>query len=149
MAGTSPAMTPCGGSRGPRSAVDRLPAVSGRRVEHRLEHGAAARDGHRGRGRCGLALARGDELLIALALGRLLDAATAALDRRQRAAIEIVDITPRLQFAVIVDEGGLVGQVHPDRRGLELNVLLAVAEHPCDPRCRPVLLRAGDVEEDL
>src|SRR5438876_11555812 len=39
--------------------------------------------------------------------------------------------------------------MHPDRRGLQLDVLLTVAEHSRDPFCRPVFLRPRDVEEDL
>ena len=39
--------------------------------------------------------------------------------------------------------------MHPDRRGLQLDVLLTVAEHSRDPFRRPVFLRPRDVEEDL
>ena len=87
--------------------------------------------------------------MLAPALGRRLKAAASALHRRERTAIEIVDVAAHLQLAGAVDEGGLIGEVHPDRRRLQLQVLLGAAEHPRDPRRRPVLLGVDDVEENL
>src|SRR5262245_29281272 len=71
---------------------------------------------------------RSDHLLV-LALGAGLDDGTLALDRRKRAAVEIVDVTPDLQLPIVVDKRTLIGQVHPDLRGLQLNILLRPAEH--------------------
>src|SRR6516225_6276113 len=118
--------------------------VTRRGVDHRLGHGSVAY------GRSGLALGRsGRHQFLAPALGRGLDHAARAPDRRKGAAIEIVNVTAGLQLAGVVDEGGLIGEVDPDRRRLQLKVLLAAAEHARDPRRRPVLLRTGDIEENL
>src|SRR5262245_27825045 len=106
------------------------------------------REGAGARGHSGLARARSGDLL-ALALGRGLEVAAFGLDSRDRTTVEIVDVTPELQLAGVVDEGRLIGQVDPDRRRLELQVLLATAVHALHPGRRPVLLRAGDVEENL
>ena len=53
-----------------------------------------------------------------------------------------------LQLARVVDEGGLIGQMYPDRNG-QLDVLFAGAEHPLDPLGGPVLARTRDVEQNL
>src|SRR5207253_2835272 len=103
------------------------------RFEER-EHARLLRLRHRA------ALARACDLLLALALLRRFDHAALALDRRQRAAVDIVDVAADLQFAGIVDERGLISEVHPDRYR-QLDVLLARAEHVLDPVRRPVLAR--------
>src|SRR6516164_9778939 len=71
-------------------------------------------------------------LLLALALLHWLDHAALALDRRKRAAVDIVDVAADLQLAGIIDERVLIGQQDPDLRR-QLNILLARAEHPLDP----------------
>src|SRR5262249_53287502 len=78
-----------------------------------------------------------------------LDDGTLALDRGKRAAVEIVDVTPDLQFPIVVDKRALIGQVHPDLRGLQLNILLRPAEHLLDLLDRPVLAGTRDIEENL
>src|SRR6267142_1161320 len=73
-------------------------------VSHRLRDGAVAHGG------CGPARGRSGchQLLLALALGRWLDRATCASDRRDGAAIEIVNVASGLQLAGVVDKGGLI-----------------------------------------
>ena len=63
--------------------------------------------------------------MLTLALGDGFDDGSLALDRRKRATVEIVHVTPDLQLSVIVDKRALIDQVHPDLRGLQLNILLA------------------------
>src|SRR5262249_29429048 len=93
--------------------------VTRRGVDHRLRHGAVAH------GRTRLALGRsGRPQFLPPALGRGLDHAARAPDRRKGAAVEIVNVAPGLQLAGVVDEGGLIGEVDPDRRRLQLQVLL-------------------------
>src|SRR6516164_312298 len=87
-------------------------------------------------------------LLLALALLHWLDHAALALDRRKRAAVDIVDVAADLQLAGIIDERVLIGQQDPDLRR-QLNILLARAEHPLDPVSGPILARARDVEENF
>src|SRR5215467_1562503 len=123
-------------------AVDRLKregsGVARRLVRRGLEDGAGGRRRPSGPARGG----PGRNFL--LAFRRRLDEAAVALDCRKGAAVETVDVAPHLQLAGVVDESRLVGQVNPDWRRLQLNVVLDVAEHPLDPLRRPVLLRAHD-----
>src|SRR4030095_2487430 len=79
-------------------------------------------DGARRRAR-GAALIRRHRL-VALAFLRRLDHAALGLDRRQRAAVNVVDIATNLQLAGIVDERVLISQQHPDL-SRQLDVLLA------------------------
>src|SRR6476659_1789442 len=62
--------------------------------------------------------------LVALALLHGLDHAALGLDRRQRTAVDVVDVAADLQLAGVVDEGVLLGQVYPDRHR-QLDILLA------------------------
>src|SRR5262249_11054878 len=147
MAGTGPAIALVVEVNPPEaaSAIDGLPAVIGRRrVEHRLEDRATAGGGLDRRRRERFALGGLHQLMLALALGRSLNAAAAALDRRQRATVEIVDVAAHLQLTGVVYERGLIGEMHPNRRRLQLNILLGAAEHPRDPRRRPMFLRPCD-----
>ena len=91
----------------------------------------------------------GSDHLLALAFGDGLDDGPLALDRNKRAAVEIVNVTPDLQFPIIVDKRALISQVHPDLRGLQLNILLGPAEHLLELLDRPVLAGTRDVEENL
>src|SRR5262249_47143622 len=68
------------------------------------------------RGAAGPPLARRRNLLLALALLQLLNHAALALDRRERAAVDIVDITADLQLAGVIDERVLISQQDPDLR---------------------------------
>src|ERR1700730_15061537 len=133
-------------ARRERPAVGRLVSgcITRRTVEHRLERGPAARGSHDLAGAGG----RGRDLLFLAVLGRL-DDATLPLDRCKRAAVQIVDVSARLQLAGAVDEGRLIREVDPDLRLLELNVLLVAAEHALDPLRRPVLAGTRDLEKDL
>src|SRR5262245_27349631 len=97
------------------------------------------RAGAGGRGR--LARARSGDLL-ALARRRRLEVAALALDGGERAAVEIVDVAPHLQLAGVVDEGGLVGQVDPDRGRLNLQVMVGGAVHGRDALAGQALVRA-------
>src|SRR6185312_16307980 len=63
--------------------------------------------------------------------GNIGDATLAALHDLQHPCIAAVDVVAELQFAVGIDESGLVGEVHPDRP-LEIDVDLAVAVHLLD-----------------
>src|SRR6516164_7330313 len=120
------------------------PALRGAATE--AEQCLEERDG--ARPRAGPPLARRRNLLLALALLHRLDHAALALDRRERAAVDIVDVAADLQLAGTVDERVLIGQQHPDLRR-QLNVLLAGAEHALDLVSGPVLVRARDVEENF
>src|SRR5258708_37717086 len=91
----------------------------------------------------------GSDFLLVIALRRRFDNGTLALDRRKRAAVEIVNVTADLQFPGVVDKSALVGEVDPDLRRLQLNVLLGAAEHALDLLRRPVLVRTRDVKENL
>src|SRR5262249_42497551 len=115
------------------------PALRGAAAE--TEQRLDERDGTRRRN--GPPLARRRNLLLALALLQRLDHAALALDRRERAAVDIVDVAAGLQFAGVIDERVLIGQQDPDLRR-QLNVLLAGAEHPLDLVSGPVLVRARD-----
>src|SRR5262249_33876252 len=134
----------CVGSAGDAARRHR-PAL--RRAAAETEQCLEERDGARRRD-AGPSLTCRYRLLLALAFLHRLDHAALALDRRERAAVDIVDITADLQLAVIIDERVLISQQNPDLRG-QLDVLLAGAEHPLDLVCGPVLVRARDVEEDL
>src|SRR5262249_31680477 len=92
-------------------------------TEQRLEERDATR-----RANGGPPLARCHDLLLALALLQRLDHAALALDRRQCAAVDIVDVAAGLQLSGVIDECVLIGQQDPDLRR-QLNVLLAGAEH--------------------
>src|SRR6202045_1222187 len=118
--------------------------ITWRVIEHRLERGPVARGSHDLAGAGG----RGRDLLFLAVLGGLDDAAL-PLDRCKRAAVQIVDISARLQLAGAVDKGRLIREVDPDLRLLELNVLLVAAEHAFDPLRRPVLAGTRDLEKDL
>src|SRR5215813_9145966 len=111
-------------------------------TEQRLEERDGARRGD------SPALARRHDLLLTLALLQRLDHAALALDRCERAAVDVVDVAAGLQLAGVIDERVLIGQQHPDLRR-QLNVLLAGAEHALDLVSGPVLVRARDVEENL
>ena len=50
--------------------------------------------------------------------------AVVALEDRQQLPVAAVDVVAELQLAVVVDEGGLVGQVDRDV-GRQLDILLA------------------------
>src|SRR6185312_15917467 len=69
--------------------------------------------------------------------------ALAALQDVDHAGVAPVDIVAELQLAVRVDEGGLIGEMHPDRL-LEVDVDLAVAVHALDAPLRVVFLRIGE-----
>ena len=96
---------------------------------------------------CGSAGARsGSRDLLSVALGARLDERALAFDRSDRAAVKIVDIAADLQLAGIVHEGGLIGEMNTDLRGLQLYVLLASAEHAGHPLRRPALVGARNVK---
>src|SRR5262249_17430246 len=134
----------CVGSAGDAARRHR-PAL--RRAAAETEQCLEERDGARRRD-AGAPLTRRRNLLLALALLQRLDHAALALDRRERAAFDIVDVAADLQRAGVIDERVLIGQQHPDLRR-QLNVLLAGAEHALDLVSGPVLARARDVEENL
>src|SRR5947207_2139153 len=71
------------------------------------------------------------------------------LESREGAAIEIVKVPADLQLAVVVDKGGLIGEVQPDRGGLGRDLLLGTTEHALDPLGRPVLVGPREAEKDL
>src|SRR4029078_1373837 len=108
---------------------------------------------------CGSAGARsGSRDLLSVALGARLDERALAFYRIDRAGVDIVhiaadrapvnivDIAPDLQLAGIVHEGGLIGEMNTDLRGLQLYVLLASAEHAGHPLRRPALVGARNVK---
>src|SRR5262245_1547508 len=102
------------------------PALRGAAAE--TEQRPEERDAARRRD-AGPPLARRRNLLLALALLRRLDHAALTLDRRERAAVDIVDVAAGLQLSGVIDERVLISQQDPDLRR-QLNVLLAGAEHP-------------------
>ena len=91
----------------------------------------------------------GSDRLLALVLGHGLNDLTLGFDRGKRSTVEIVYVTPDLQLSVIVEKRALIGHVHPDLRGLQLNILLASAENALDLLDRPVLAGTRNVEENL
>src|ERR1700704_6095279 len=141
----NPRATPAAGLRPKCLAIDRLrrelPGVAWRRVGRLRERAGPCGGGRR--------LAWGGRDLLALALERRLQVAAFALDRGDGAAVEAVDVAAHFQLAGVVDEGGLIGQVHPDRRCLQREVALAAAVHPPDLLRRPMLARARNVEQNL
>src|SRR3984893_15547806 len=68
------------------------------------------------------------------------------LESREGAAIEIVKVPADLELAVVVDKGGLISEVQPDRGGLGRDLLLGTTKHALDPRGRPVLLGPSEGE---
>src|SRR5262245_46978760 len=102
--------------------------------------------GSGGQGR--LARARPRDFLP-LALSCRLEVATFGLDGRECTTVEIVDVTPHLQLAGVVDKGRLIGQVDPDRGRQNLQVLLRAAVHAPDLLRGPVLVRPRNLEENL
>ena len=74
------------------------------KTEQRLEDRNRVRRGHR------TALTGRHRFLLALALLRWLDHATLGFDRRERAAVDIVDIAPDLQLTGFVDERTRTGR---------------------------------------
>jgi hypothetical protein len=128
-------------------AVERSERGSGvarRFIKRWLEVSASARGSSRPAGPRSIC-----HLLLSLALWCRLDDATFAFDCRKRTAVEIVKITSNLQFAGVVDKSRLIGEVNPDLRRPQLNVLLDGAEHVLDPLRRPALMWPRDVEENL
>src|SRR5262249_57740168 len=95
-------------------------------TEQRLEE----RDGTRRRNGAPLACRR--NLLLAPALLQRLDHAALALDRRERAAVDIVGVAAGLQLSGVIHERGLIGQPEPHLRP-HVNVLLARGPPPSCP----------------
>src|SRR5262249_624880 len=100
------------------------------------------------RGAGGLAGAMGCShcLRLAFSLRSRLYHTALALDRCQGFAVETVDVVAELQLAGIVDESGLIGEMDPDRRRLQLKLLLGSAVHGLNLFRRPVLAWPCDVE---
>ena len=74
--------------------------------------------------------------------------ALGALQDRQQPGVAAVDVVADLQLAVVVDEGGLVGEVDRDA-GREVDVDLRAAEHLLQPLRGVVLVRQRQAEQHL
>ena len=70
------------------------------------------------------------------------------LEGRHQSAVAAVNVLTEFQIAGVVDKGGLIGQMHGDRR-VELNIPLSRPIHSPDPLCRIAILRIGNIEKHL
>src|SRR6516164_4050625 len=71
------------------------------------------------------------------------------LDCRKRSAVKAINVGSDLQLARAIDKGCLIGQVDPDLRWRQLNVLLGAAKLALYPFYRPTLVRTCNIEQDL
>src|SRR5262249_31993303 len=79
---------------------------------------------------------------------RDLDHTAIGLDRSHHPAVDAVNVSPRLQFSRIVDEGGLIGQINRDDRR-KMDVLLVAPKHPPDALLSVPFFRQHQRQQDF
>src|SRR5205085_7230861 len=75
-------------------------------------------------------------------------AAFLALERGNHPRVAAVDVLPDIELAGFVDECRLVGEMHRNLV-MELDVLLAGADHAREPLLAITVVRPGDRQQDL